>query len=206
MFEEEFYADPTVFDQWHSDARGWIIILLKKLSPFFWALLFGSFATAFLLVAFAVFLDSMQQASSGQTVVSWNRALAAAVTLLIASSATIGLFRQAVAVWPHLSGATDFLGNAADSRRSSAAGRATPLSGSSAPPTAATDMVDRQAIQEFFAGVREAGVNVAIAQALFAAGVRSVHQLARVEDSYLHGIRGVGPATVRKLRAHFSQI
>ena len=63
---------------------------------------------------------------------------------------------------------------------------------------------EREVLQEFFAGVRAAGVNVSIAKALFAAGVRSSHQLCQASDEQLHAIRGVGPATVRKLRVHFN--
>ena len=74
-----------------------------------------------------------------------------------------------------------------------------------APRTPVNLAADRLAVQEFFTGVRAAGVNVAIAKALFAAGVRSVQLLSRADDSYLYGIHGVGPATVRKLRAHFAQ-
>jgi hypothetical protein len=63
--------------------------------------------------------------------------------------------------------------------------------------------IDREAVQAFFAGVRAAGVNVAIARALFAAGIRSPRQLRAASDDELAAIRGVGPATVRKLRAQF---
>jgi len=64
--------------------------------------------------------------------------------------------------------------------------------------------VDAQVIQAFFAGVRAAGVNVAIAKALFDAGIRSHRHLCNASDGQLLNIRGVGPATVRKLRACFS--
>ena len=62
---------------------------------------------------------------------------------------------------------------------------------------------DGEALQRFFAGVRAAGVNVAIAKALFTAGIRSPQQLMAASDRRLVAIRGVGPATVRKLRAQF---
>ena len=53
----------------------------------------------------------------------------------------------------------------------------------------------------FFERLRAAGVNVRIARALVAGGVRSPEQVRAMSDEELLAIRGVGPATVRKLRA-----
>ncbi|HHJ18081.1 MAG TPA: helix-hairpin-helix domain-containing protein [Gammaproteobacteria bacterium] len=64
-------------------------------------------------------------------------------------------------------------------------------------------IADRQAAQEFLAGVRAAGVNVTIARALYAAGIRSARHLQLARDEQLRRIHGVGPATVRRLRVHF---
>ena len=61
-----------------------------------------------------------------------------------------------------------------------------------------------QEIRMFFVGARAAGVNVAIAKALFAAGIRSVKHLRASADEQLLQIHGVGPATVRRLRSHFN--
>lgn len=58
--------------------------------------------------------------------------------------------------------------------------------------------------QAFLAEIRAAGVNVRIARALYTAGVRSPALLIGATDDQLLAIRGVGPATVRKLRQHFS--
>ncbi len=57
----------------------------------------------------------------------------------------------------------------------------------------------------FLAEVRRAGVNVRIARALYAAGVRSLGDLRRASDAELLAIRGVGQATVRRLRAHLDR-
>ncbi len=73
------------------------------------------------------------------------------------------------------------------------------------PHRVVNQLADRQAVQEFFTGVRAAGVNVAIAKALFTAGVRTIQHLDCIADSELYDIHGVGPATVRKLRSHFAQ-
>jgi hypothetical protein len=205
MFDDEFYADPTVFDQWQRDTGNWIGRYRERVLPFSWAIGFGALAAGFLTVAVAVPVDSLQHATSAGTVTSWNSALAAGVTFLIASTASIGLFRHAADAWPASEPLLDAGGKAAGLKHSSQLGRTSPAGVSARPRTGGIPAVDRQAIQEFFAGVRNAGVNVSIAKALFAAGVRSVQHLQQVEDSYLHGIRGVGPATVRKLRAHFAQ-
>jgi hypothetical protein len=206
MLEHEFYADPTVFDQWQSNTGNWFGSGLEKLSPFSWALGFCGLAAAFLLVAVGVFIDSLQHSGMSETAVLWNQALAQGVTIIIALTASASLFKQAMQAWPRttaisdgLRGLTGFTGWRKPQQ--------TALTGVSnaAPRTPVNLAADRLAVQEFFTGVRAAGVNVAIAKALFAAGVRSVQLLSRADDSYLYGIHGVGPATVRKLRAHFAQ-
>jgi len=69
----------------------------------------------------------------------------------------------------------------------------------------ASTVSEREAVQAFFSGVRAAGVNVTIARALFNAGVRTPLQLCAASDQRLLAIRGVGPATVRKLRTQFDR-
>lgn len=206
MLEHEFYADPTVFDQWQNNTGNWFGSGLEKLSPFSWALGFCGLAAAFLLVAIGVFFVSLQQSGLGETAVLWNQALAQGVTVIIALTASASLFKQAMKAWPRtiaISGGLRGSAGFAGWRKSQ---QATLTSVSNASPTSPVNIAaDRQAVQEFFTGVRAAGVNVAIAKALFAAGVRSGQLLSGTEDSYLYGIHGVGPATVRKLRAHFAQ-
>jgi len=65
MFEHEFYADPTVFDQWQNNTGNWFGSGLEKLSPFSWALGFCALAAAFLLVAMGVFIDSLLHSAVG---------------------------------------------------------------------------------------------------------------------------------------------
>ena len=57
--------------------------------------------------------------------------------------------------------------------------------------------------QAFFRALREAGVNVRIAQALYAAGLRSAAQVRSCSDAQLLATPGVGKATLRKLRVQF---
>lgn len=206
MLEHEFYADPTVFDQWQNNTGNWFGSGLEKLSPFSWALGFCSLAATFLFVAIGVFIDSLQHSEPGATAEMWNQTLAQGVTFVIALTASTGLCKQAMKSWPGtiaISGGCRALAGFAGWRKPQQAALTSVANAASKSP--AIVAADRQAVQEFFAGVRAAGVNVAIAKALFAAGVRSAQHLSRTEDGYLYGIHGVGPATVRKLRAHFAQ-
>ena len=205
MFEHEFYADPTVFDQWQNNTGNWFGSGLEKLSPFSWALGFCALGATFLLVAMGVFIDSLLHSSAGATVEMWNQTLAQWVTFILALTASAGLFKQAIKSWPRQFGLSDGFGALTACggwRKSRRAALSNASSTSQTPQMLATD---RQAVQEFFSGVRAAGVNVTIAKALFAAGVRTTQHLSRTEDSDLYAIHGVGPATVRKLRAHFTQ-
>ena len=205
MFEHEFYADPTVFDQWQNNTGNWFGSGLEKLSPFSWALGFCALGAAFLLVAMGVFIDSLLHSAAGATVEMWNQTLAQWVTFILALTASAGLFKQAKKSWPRQFGLSDgfrALTACAVWRKSQQAALSNASSTSQRPQMLAAD---RQAVQEFFSGVRAAGVNVTIAKALFAAGVRTTQHLSRTEDGDLYRIHGVGPATVRKLRAHFTQ-
>ena len=205
MFEHEFYADPTVFDQWQNNTGNWFGSGLEKLSPFSWALGFCGLAATFLLVAIGVFIDSLLHSAAGAPVEMWNQTLAQWVTFILALTASAGLFKQAMKSWPRQFGLSDGFGALTACggwRKSRRAALSNASSTSQTPQMLATD---RQAVQEFFSGVRAAGVNVTIAKALFAAGVRTTQHLSRTEDSDLYAIHGVGPATVRKLRAHFTQ-
>lgn len=207
MRKHEFYADPTVFDRWQNDAETWLDASLGKIAPFSWAMGFGALAVAFLLIATSVFIDSLQYRPTAIDLVEWNRLLAQQVTLVIALAASIIMFKQANLAWPeHLILPTAppvALAPAAGSNKSKRNSPPSISSGTEA-AVALTDE-DREAVQAFFAGVRAAGVNVVIAKALYAGGVRSVDHLRQVEDSELRRIHGVGPATVRKLRTHFAQ-
>ncbi|MBI5460932.1 MAG: helix-hairpin-helix domain-containing protein [Gammaproteobacteria bacterium] len=59
--------------------------------------------------------------------------------------------------------------------------------------------------QQFFLAVKTAGINLRIAQALYAAGFRTAEQVRTAADAALLATPGIGPATVRKLRMQFGQ-
>ena len=208
MLKHDFYADPTVFDQLKNDAGNWFCARLEKLSPYSWAGSFCILGLVFLSIAVAVFGALLQQRLGGNTPAALNQSLAQGVTMVIALLAAQVVFKQALEAWPgqvempaRLRSIAAWLGYSTPAPQRPAV--AEKVRGSK---RARLDVPhpDQQAIQEFFAGVRAAGVNVTIAKSLFAAGMRSADHLRAIGDHRLHRIHGVGPATVRKLRTHFS--
>lgn len=208
MLKHDFYADPTVFDQLKNDAGNWICTRLEKLCPYSWTIGFGMLGLVFLSIATLVFISMLQQRLGVAAPSVLNQSLAQAVTMMIALLAAQVVFKQALAAWPRqiemparLRFVALFLGF-----RAPAPLRPTAPETAHGPAHSRPDapVSDRQATQEFFAGVRAAGVNVTIARTLFAAGVRSADHLRTVDNRQLHTIRGVGPATVHKLRAYFN--
>ena len=68
------------------------------------------------------------------------------------------------------------------------------------PPVPAPSAAERRAC---LAGLRAAGVNVSIARVLVSTGYASGARLRDASDAEILAIRGVGPATLRKIRAGF---
>ena len=205
MREHEFYADPTLFDQWQRSDSDWLCEKGDECCPYGWSLGFALLGTALVLVSLTALGFSLHSAAT-QLAPAWNDSLARGITAVTALAAAQALFRQALDAWPQ---------NTRIPAQVLKAGRYVgwrPMRPVRAANVAVTKPVEKcsqsspdgEALQRFFAGVRAAGVNVAIAKALFAAGIRSPQQLMAASDRRLVAIRGVGPATVRKLRAQFS--
>jgi len=207
MLKHDFYADPTVFDQLKNDAGNWFCARFGKLCPYAWTISFCLLGLVFLLIATSVFIFLLQQRLGGDTPSVLNQSLAQAVTMMIALLAAQVVFKQALNAWPRhlempirLRFAAVWMGF-----RIPGPARAAPEKPSAAARSRSdVPNAEQQAIQDFFAGVRAAGVSVTIAKSLFAAGMRSADRLHAARDGQLRRIHGVGPATVRKLRAHFS--
>lgn len=211
MQNHEYYADPTVFDHWQSRAGDWFCSRFRKLCPYKWTLAFSLMAVLFALTAVGVFGWALVSRMSGEGLIVWNQSMAQMITILMALLACQAMLQQALQSWP--------AGNSMPPRLR----RLIRLCGWKAPANApltkprsrhqsrvrkpdhhkASAASSREDIQAFFAGVRAAGVNVTIAHALFSAGVRSPRQLCSASDERLLAIRGVGAATVRKLRTCF---
>jgi hypothetical protein len=211
MQDHEFYADPTVFDCWQSRASDWFCRRSRKLCPYGWTLAFASMAALFAVTAAAVFVWTLIGRMSGDGLLAWNQSMAQVITIMMALLACQALLQQALKSWP--------VGIPMEQRLR----RLVSLCGWKVPAAAlplktlsqrqaqcrqsdarkAPVAPSREDIQAFFASVRAAGVNVTIARVLFNAGVRTPRQLCSASDENLLAIRGVGPATVRKLRDHF---
>ena len=200
MSENDFYADPTVFDLWQARTGGWLATRLARLRPYAWSLLFSGLAVLMLGIAATVLAVSVYQRLAGGVEPAWNQSAAQWLTVLMALLSCHSLVQQALRAWPSE--------RRFPRRLQRLAGLCGPLPRRGDDCAAAPQRPDAvpaaaQEIRVFFAGVRAAGINVAIAKALFAAGIRSVSHLRQTDDAQLLQIHGVGPATVRRLRSHF---
>jgi hypothetical protein len=204
MSDHEFYADPTVFDLWQDRTGGWFSVRIARLRPYLWSVAFAALAMLLLGIALTVLAYSVYQRVQSGAGPGWNQLLAQWLTALMALLACHGLLEQALAAWPRerafppqlrkLVWLCGFRAPVAAERPAAAAGAL----------NTGFQAATAQEIRVFFVGARAAGVNVAIAKALFAAGIRSVSQLRASADEQLLQIHGVGPATVRRLRSHFN--
>jgi hypothetical protein len=206
MSEHEFYADPTVFDLWQERTGGWLSAHGSRFGPYVWTAAFSGSAAILLGIAVAVLSSSVLQRIDPVLQPPGKQSLAQWLTVLIALLASQGLLQQSLVAWPADRNMPEVLRMIF--RRCGFSGpalsRPGPLDPGDAPASAALVSASDSEVKAFFAGVREAGVNVTTAKALFAAGVRSARRLKETPDGRLLQIRGVGPATVRRLRARFA--
>lgn len=212
MQDHEFYADPTVFDYWQARCSNVLCSYTRKLSPYGWTLAFAAMAMLFAVTAVAIFGWTLMTRMGGEGTVAWNQSMAQVITIMMALLACQALLQQALRCWPQGFTMPQRLRRmirlcgweipvAATPQKARPAFRHPPAR--KAKSAIKQNSSGRDDIQAFFTGVRAAGVNVAIAQALFSAGVRTPRQLCAASDEKLLAIHGVGSVTVRKLRRHF---
>lgn len=203
MPKHDFYAEPTVFDHWQSRVECWLSDCGEKFAPYLWFGAFCGLALTFFLVAMGVFLNLLQY-RFGIPPQGWNQSMAQGVTVITALLASQHLWYQAMLALPADANLPLYM----QAVLNLVVGSGTIDRGNSADRADGTQPDNRNAdptLQEFFAGVRGAGVNVSVARALFIAGIRSPRQLRACTDGQLLELRGIGPATVRKLRNHFER-
>jgi len=200
MTEHEFYADPTVFDHWQSHAGDWLRVRGEKIRPYLWVIAFALAGAVMLSISLLVF-SVIVHATAAQLAPAWNQSLAQGTTAIVALATAQCLFRQALEVWPESIRLPKWLREAGPYVGWQPVTQAKSIKAKRPPKSAP----EPEAVRAFFAGVRAAGVNVAIAKALFAAGIHSPRQLLKVSDRKLIAIRGVGPSTVHKLRVQFGK-
>ena len=204
--KHEFYAHPTIFDDWQGCMAAALETARNRLRPWSWSLAFATLAALFVLIALLVLVSIL---TAYPATMAWNQAMARAITVMMALLAVQALVTQALLCWP------------AGQIMPRHVRRLVRRCGWRVPAAALPESHKRASIRPgrrerrsrapgarevraFFDAVRAAGVNVAIARALFDAGIRSKAQLLRTPDADLLAIRGVGPVTVARLRDHFS--
>ena len=85
------------------------------------------------------------------------------------------------------------------------AGAEVPVQVPATPVVVSSDRRRRPDTRACLEELRTAGVNVKIARVLVGAGFDSAARLSRASDEALLSVHGVGPATVRKIRACFGE-
>ncbi len=213
MTEHEFYAQPTIFDHWQRRSRSWLSEYVGHYRMFSWSIGFAVLALVCFMVVFSTSLSLLLD----QWLADWNDSLARWLILCMAIASGGWLLQQALLSWPRQAGLPDILVFVARVAGWSRPPAPTPVKqGARHPALRGPEgtFVERRAvkrpstaaarqIQAFYTGVRESGVNVTVAQSLFAAGIRSPHQVRMSSNEALLAIHGVGPVTVRKLRTRF---
>ncbi|HHO69080.1 MAG TPA: helix-hairpin-helix domain-containing protein [Gammaproteobacteria bacterium] len=186
-YHHDYYADPTLFDRCHALLADRARRLLQRTRPYYWG---WGFALVASLCYLSVALIVAEMAVAGAAVAvgaAWPQSLASSIGALMALGGGTFFQRLARAALPAPPGPKP--------RKAAAPPR----------PRPAATAPGRAEVQQFFREVRAAGVNVSIARALFAAGIRTVAQVRGCDDRELLRIHGVGPATVRRLRARFNR-
>jgi hypothetical protein len=211
MHEQDFYTDPTLFDRCQKHLGRYLQCLAGNLRPYVWTLAFAMLAMVMLSIAVLV-LGVLVYQATGSRASSWVQPPAQGVTVLVALLATRRLFGQAFGAWPGHKALPERMrrlslhlgGSSVPVSLSSGQAEAVEADAMTAEPgtlPAAEPAPGPEAM--FLASLRTAGVNAAIARTLYVAGIKSVPELINASDRQLVAIRGVGPASVRKLRAHF---
>lgn len=193
---DNFYCDRTWFDE----LGAWLMRSVQRWRPRhparLWAAGFAAFAALCVAWAAALVTQSvLAQLPRNEAIAQWL----AAVLLLIAARhflTVTGLSAaSAIDEWRRIKALTP---------RQPSVEVAAHLA--CAAPVKTPDTLEHNSgddPQRFFRAVKAAGINVRIACALYTAGFRTAEQVCAAADSALLTAPGIGPATVRKLRAQF---
>lgn len=184
------YRQATIFDQL------WLVLARGLRRPDWlqgrraWGWTFGILALLFGTIAAAFLLNALHPAGEGGAMASLGSALL-----------SLGVFRHfarlALPLLQVRSGRPVPLRKPAPSPLST---QVPALAPEPARPAPGLSAAERRA---YLADLKAAGVNVRIARALVGAGYRSHEAVRRARDAEILAIPGVGPATLRKIRARF---
>ena len=181
---DNLYQETTLFDQALAALAQRLQAWLPARPEQRWALAFRGQAALFALLGLGVLLHGLQAGVTGSALV----AIAASAGLMATAHFLFNTTRQ-----------TARPAARAFARRETASA---PVRGMHRTRPQARSQ-PRVSPRDFLNELRQAGVNVRIAKALYTAGVRSPEAVRRSPDSALLAIHGVGPATLRRLRETF---
>lgn len=181
---DNLYREATLFDQAFAALAQRLQAWLPARPEQRWRLAFRGLAALFALLGLGVLLHGLQAGAAGSALV----AIPASAGLMATAHFLFTATRQAAQP-------------AAPARRQTASA---PVPGMHRTrPHAQARPQSRVSSRYFLSELRQAGVNVRIARALYTAGVRSPEAVRRSRDAALLAIHGVGPATLRRLRETF---
>lgn len=191
-YSHDYYVHPTLFDGWQAAAARYLRAGYRCACSYGWGWGFAAVALLCYLSVALIMANAAVAGSAASAAAGWSSSLATAIAGAMALGGGVRfqqLARQALAQPAPIPQARPILSPRTQAARPR-------------PPAGASADASRQ-LREFFTGVRLAGINVAIARALFSAGIRTPEQVMASSDARLLRIQGVGPATLRRLRHHF---
>lgn len=187
---DNLYQEATLFDQAFAAAAQRLQSWLPERRDQRWQLGFRVLAALFVLLAtMSLFLGLQHAHTAGAQLV----AVLAPAGLLAMTHFLVNQGRPAVT-------------RKAQTDPAVAAGSAVPETDTApvaVPAQTASPQPASTSPRDFLLAVKDAGVNVRIAKALYTAGIRTPEAVSEQSDETLLAIRGVGPATLKKLRHTF---
>lgn len=181
---DNLYREPTLFDLAFAALAQRLQVWLPAGSEQRWMLAFRGQAVVFALLGLGVLLHGLQSGTAGAQLA----AVLGSAGLMATAHFLFNITRRPAAV----------------SAQPAPAVAVSPAPAQSAAPQARPQ--PRVSPRVFLNELREAGVNVRIARALYTAGVRSPDLVRNSADETLLAIRGVGPVTLRRLRETFGEV
>jgi hypothetical protein len=200
--DDDFYADPTIFDRCQRIAAGCFSARFVRIRRYAWVVALFVAAAVLLATATWLLLFSVWTRIGSEPTSSWNASFAQWLAVWLALLTAHQLLQYTARAWP--------MDAAVPGRVAMIFGWIGTLparpGGDAALERTTADLVvsrvdaDDSESKRFLLALRALGVSVGVAKSLSAAGIRCTRQLRGMPDVDLLRIRGVGPATLRRLR------
>lgn len=201
MTDDDFYADPTIFDRWQKSAAGWFGAWFAKIRRYSWVVALFAGGAVLLATAICLLLFSVWTRIGSGPTASWNVFFAQWLTVWLALLTAYHLLQHTAAAWPMNEAVPRrvvvllrWIGALPARQGGAALGRTVGV------PVVSQVVADDSESKRFLLALRAIGVSVGVARSLSAAGIRCTRQLRATPDADLLRVRGVGPATLRRLR------